>query len=89
MADQGADVPLAEAGQAPAVADQCAGVDEPPGGVGERSTRVVPGRGHQNSSGHHGATGQPNAVAAWVTAPGLISVTRPAAWRVASDVPPR
>ena len=43
----------------------------------------------QNMSGHHGVTGQPNAVEARVTAPGLTSVTRPAACRVASDTPPR
>ena len=43
----------------------------------------------QNSSGHHGETGQPNAVEAWVTAPGLTSVTRPAACSEASDTPPR
>ena len=45
--------------------------------------------GLQKLSGHHGVTGQRNAVAAWVTAPGLISVTRPAACSVASDSPPR
>jgi ribosomal protein S18 acetylase RimI-like enzyme len=43
----------------------------------------------QNSSGHHGVTGQPNAVEAWVTAPGLTSVTRPAACSAASETPPR
>jgi hypothetical protein len=43
----------------------------------------------QNSSGHHGATGQPNAVEARVTAPGLTSRTRPAPRRVAIETPPR
>ena len=36
-----------------------------------------------------GVTGQPNAVAARVTAPGLTSVTRPAACSEASETPPR
>ncbi|SDY05907.1 hypothetical protein SAMN05661080_02189 [Modestobacter sp. DSM 44400] len=43
----------------------------------------------QNSSGHHGVTGQAKAVEAAVTAPGLTSVTRPAACRVARETPPR
>ena len=63
-----------------------------------RARPAPPGRGAahprpltraQNSSRHQGATGQPNAVEARVTAPGLTSVTRPAACSVASEVPPR